>query len=477
MVGKTPHETSSIEPARPSRGAALLRPFGAIVEFTKRRPIVDSIVAVAGFAFALSAVVGLLLIFGRRYPTAPVVTIQQALARLDAEDYEAARRLASQVFARGDKRDANVSGAMYVIGAALVHDAQQQLNETERVGMYLVAGRYLGEAHERGFPAGRKASGLYLLATSLFKSGRYAQSLPILREAVAEDAAHRTELRRLLSEAYFRDSNPQWKQALAATEEYLATEDLTDEERHDGLLRQCQIQFQLADFDGCRATIKDIPANAETRAEIIVIQGRLLMQEADAALADAPGEEEGAVAEQRLTAAMQLFRQAKANEQVGNEATRQAQYLLGVCLRRREAFAEAESQFAQTYSAFMHTPESVAAGLEEAEMQRQLGKNAAALDAYGRVLRDAGSPETYSNPWISLDDFRHRIEAGHAAFLTAQEFELAVELARRMPPLLPESRGVQLRGESHRAWAEQLQRQAEHLPPSEAKTLAARARE
>ena len=108
------------------------------------------------------------------------VELEEALARLDAGEYDEARVVAGKLFAHSGEQPEAVTGALYVFGAALVHDAMETDVPEQRRRLYLMAIRYLEEAHARGFPESRRESGLDLLARSLFEAGYYAKSLPVL---------------------------------------------------------------------------------------------------------------------------------------------------------------------------------------------------------------------------------------------------------------------------------------------------------
>ena len=203
-----------------------------------------------------------------------------------------------------------------------------------------------------------------------------------------------------------------------------------------------------------------------------MIRGRLLMQDAEKMLEDPQLRREGKSKESRH---QKIHRSdgspatSPSQRGGGNEATRQAAYLLAVCLQKLENYKEAETQFARTHSEFTGTPESLAAGLGEAEMQLQLGKNEEALISYERVLSKAGSADDFHNPWVTLNDLRRRIEDAYVVFMAAQQYSLAIELTEEMAPIFPDSRCVQLRAEAQRGSADMVTRQADTQRHIEAK--------
>lgn len=450
-----------------------------VIQYIRHRPIISSAAILASATAITLLVTGWLLVYERshRMPIAP--PIATVLNKLDTGDYEAARDLAARVFAHGAQTDAERGTALYIIGAVTFRDAEVHEDTSERQRLYLLAARYLEEAHEYGMPASHKVDGLETLAQCYFNVDRYAKALPALRTALDEQTENRKDLLWMLTTAYIRDANPQWKKALESNKEFLAQPHLNQGEQTEALLLQARLLYQVGDTKGCLEQMAAIEDTAKTHAELIVIHGRLLMQEAEKLLEDSQLRRDGTnkeLAAKKFAEAMEVLRKAKLNEAVGNEATRQASYLLAVCLQKLENYKAAETQFARTYSEFIGTPESMAAGLGEAEMQRQLGSDEEALRSYLRVMTKAGSAEEYHNPWVSLNEFRNRIEQAYNAYMKAQQYALAIELAGAMSPIFSESRGVLLRAEAQRTSADMLSRQAETQTLVEAKKSISQAR-
>jgi len=146
--------------------------------------------------------------------------------------------------------------------------------------------------------------------------------------------------------------------------------------------------------------------------------------------------------------AMELLRRAIELDRHHEAPSRIASYLIGVCMAGLGDADAALAQFARTASADQNTPEGLAAGLEEAEGYLSKGRDESALEAFRRLLQRAGSPETFSNPWVSLDGFRKRIEGAFQVLLERREFELAVDLTRTMSPLVPDETSVRLRADA-----------------------------
>ena len=124
----------------------------------------------------------------------------------------------------------------------------------------------------------------------------------------------------------------------------------------------------------------------------------------------------------------------------------------------------------------MDTPEGIAAGLEEAELQAELGQADEALDAYRRVVRQAGDKDLYSNPWVSLDELQQRLGHAFDTWLADSQWDHALGLAQAFAPLLGAERSVQAQTAAQEAWARQLQQQAESQAGEERESLLAQSR-
>ena len=169
----------------------------------------------------------------------------------------------------------------FILGTVVAHEAGQLGHEADQSALYLVAARYLEEARDRGFPPGHEEQGLYNLAKCLFASGRYGESLPVLRTAWQTLPRYKHELARALAIAYLRDTPANLREALHY--EQLACEDpsLTARQRDESRVRQSQIQFRLEDMDGCRATLAAILPNSPIHDQALIIEARILIWEGD----------------------------------------------------------------------------------------------------------------------------------------------------------------------------------------------------
>lgn len=403
-------------------------------------------------------------------------TAQNALALLDAGDFDNAKRLAIQLQQSESLAFEEASIPLYVLGATLAHDAATQWKWdgfTQRQ-VYLVAARYLDESRARGFPEGRDAEGYYLLGNSLFHGRRYADSVPVLLKALSSGSP-RVQLFGYLSDAYAKLDPPQYDQALQYSQKFLDDPALRDRDRHAGLLRHSEILLRLDDLDASRQSLALIPADSSLRPEVDVIQARLRMRAGDRLLAEADDVRRNAATE-KFSAATEALRQLTDGGTSAAAVQPQALYLLGECYRKLGELDKAEQLLGLSRRQNDDPLVALAAGLAEADVQRSRGDDGAAVASYVRVLHEAGDAADYSNPWVALDEFQGRIVQAYFAYRNSARFELAVQIAKALWPAFPRARAAELLAETYLAWAEGLLLPAAGQTSAEARESQAAAR-
>jgi len=421
----------------------------------------------AGLVSVAAAVCAWLAIAWHAAPSEPV-TMEMVLEALDQGSYADARKFAEGLQSQGTPSTEELGVAVFGLGAAAACEADATWSRQTR-NYYLAAARYLEEARDRGFPPGRQAEGVYLLGRSLYLSGQAPASRPILLEALKLNPEKKTEIHRLLCGAYLNDANPQLEQALAENTLYLADGSLLPAARHQGLLQRAQILLRLEKIPACVATLDKIPPQADNRAEVAVLRGQVLMQQARALKnkPDVTAADQIQAREQYLEA-IKALRLAQGRDTLSTQATRKSMYLIGDCFLEMGDERATLAQFAQIYNLFPDTPEAVAASFREAELSRQRGRDKNALTCYRRVLRAVTDPEDFSNPWITLDQLQSAMLAAYEHYLHAQNFDASLQLTRYFYPLFPLARALQLTAETYQAWGQTLLARAAELPPDKA---------
>lgn len=406
-----------------------------------------------------------------QHPSGPLVTSDMVLEALDNGAYVKASKLAKKLKEQGTLSMEELGGPAFALGAAAAYEAEGSWSK-DRAKHYLAAARYLEEARDRGFPPGRRGEGLYLLGKSLYLSGQIPASRPVLLAALKVNRPKRTEIHGLLSGAYQNDANPQLEKALEQNTRYLSDRRLPGADRHEGLLQRAQILLRMDKIAACVAVLDKIPSDARNRADAVVMRGRVLMHEARA-LKNKPGAAAADLlqAKQKYQSAIKTLLYAQGRDTLGTQATRKAMYLIGICYREIGDYPAALGQFARIGKRYADLPEGLAASFQQAELSRQLGRDAEALTSYRRVLGAIPGPENFSNPWVTLDQLRSRMQDAYQHYLNTHNFEIALQLTQHFYPLFSRARTLELTAEAHRSWGRALGDQADHMAPGRADPL------
>jgi len=399
------------------------------------------------------------------------VTMDTVLETLDSGAYIEAHKLAKTLQEQGNLPSEELGGPLFAMGASACYEADATWSK-RKTAHYLAASRYLEESRDRGFPVGRRAEGLFLLGKSYYMSGQIPASRAALKEALRVSKRYKTEIHRLLAEAYLNDAKPDLEKAMEQNTLHLADDGLPHQQRHKGLLQLAQIQFRLGKMDECVETLEKIPDKAKNRADAIIIRGQLLIEEARALKADRNADSEAQLTSRRkYQTAVKTLRVAQGHDTLSTNATRKAMYLIGVCFQETGDYRAALAQFARTRKLFPDSPEGLAANFQEAELCRQFGRDSAALAGYRRVLSRVTDPDNYSNPWLPLEPLRSRMLAAYTSYLGAENFEASLELTKAFYPLFSRVRTTELTARTYRTWGDSQLKKSGHNAGTAGETL------
>jgi len=394
------------------------------------------------------------LIVSLTLPAGASATVEEALQLLDEGSYHEARLTAMAVKQNSASSYQDVATAAYVLGMATAYsvDASWQSYKSES---YRIAARYLAEARQRGFPPERRAEATYQLGRCLFLSDQYADCRPVLAEALTLTPRLATSIHRMLTVANLRDATPNLEEALKHNRAYLADRLLEPERRQQALLQQAEILYRLGRLPECREVLNKIDAHGPAGSELSLMRGRMLLGEAERMDGDAQlPSAELSEKHQKLRQAIHTFREALASGRLGSRSVRRATYLIGVAHQQLGELDTAVEQLSRTQKLYHGTPEAVAAGMRLGDVLLEQGEVSAAVASYLRSFVAAGHPDGYSNPWLSLDEFRQRMTDAFRALLDAEQFAEALRLLRAFEPMFSEMHTLEFRAETYRTWAQ-----------------------
>jgi tetratricopeptide (TPR) repeat protein len=453
-----PDQDTAVTEAKASGWMGLpIKTVRRFVAWTKAHRL-KAMLAIGGVAsFLVTAIiVSWLLIAARQHRLHDkLVTMDQVLQALDSRELSEVQTLAKQMQEQGTLSAEDLGGPAFALGAGAAYEAENS-SGNGRVKLFLLAARYLEEANNRGFPANRSAEGLYLLGKSLYESGQFLASRPILLSALKISPQHQAEIHTLLANAYMNDARPKLELALEQNSMLLADKKLSEAKQQEALLQRAQILLGLGKIYQCNATLDQISDGAKNPA-VAIERGRALMSEAQALRKKTPStDDDQQKAREKQQEAIQTLRPAITQDTNGGKAARQAMYLTGMCYLELGESQAALDQFMRTYNFSPDTPEGAAAGFQAAELNRRQGRDLDALAEYRRVLGSITDPESYTNPWIPLDRLKSNILAAYQHYLNVQKFEIALQFTRMMKPLFPSDQVLLLQAETHGVWGQAL---------------------
>jgi len=417
----------------------------------------------------MTSVVAVFLFAGSDEELTPSQAVDVAVAAVQRGDFLAADS-AAEVLREIESLDRTlpmeqVSSALFALGAIADHRAEQ-LWGSESEQHRTLSVQYLDGAHDRGFAPHVASEGLYLLGKNLYLTGQVSKSRPVLNEALDANPTRRAELHRWLAAAHLDDAEPNFDEALRHNAAFLDEPDLDREQRDDGLVQRGGILFRQGQFDACREAISQVSDESPAASEVKLLEGRLLIAHAQS-LAQ-PAADDAAT---DYREAIRVLREAQSLDTLRNQTTPKAMYFLGECYAALGENAAALDQFERLRKRHTKTPEAFMGVFAEAELLRTMKEYERATRLYVAMLSTLEEPNLFSNPWLTLSEFRTQVLAAHQGLMDETQHEYAVELAKGLYPLFPYERMLELRSQTHAAWGAWLSDRASDAPPSQVDEL------
>jgi TolA-binding protein len=462
-------------PAAEATSSGLMRlPFTAaryFIEWAKAHRMRAALMLTGGAAFITAAIaVWVIMIWPAIRPSIDLVTMDQILAALDRRDFPETQDLVKQLEAQGTLAPEDLGGPAFALGAVAAYEAENSTGK-DRYKLFLLAVRHLEDANKRGFPSDRRAQGLFLLGKSLYETGQMSECRSVLLSAVNTSPRYRAEINALLADSYLNDTSPRLELALKQNSSLLADEKLTEPMRERGLLQRSRILLQMGKVAQCIATLDQIPGGVKNPG-VAVQRGEALMYEARQLQNKTPASGDDQLkAREKLEQAIQMLHVAQGQKMSDGKDVRRSMYLTGICYLELSDNRAAKNQFISTHDLFSNSHEGVAAYLQLAEIDRELGLDMESLSEYRRVLSGISNPESYNNRWIPLDQLKSRLLAAFQYYLDAQKFEIALQFGRLMQHVFPTDQVLLFQADAHQRWAQTLMNQADKVPRNKAESI------
>ena len=438
-------------------------------------------------AINMAVVVGVAstaVILRNHKPAPKPVSLAMALSALERGNAAEARQMAERLAASKDLTTEDWGAPDFILGS-LAARAAEEASGAERTESFRLAALYLARSRERGFFEHRESAGLYLLGKSLCRCGRLEEALPVLEQALPQNAASPSpeysgpdsgpaaEIRLLLIEARLGVQPPRLDKALTETQKLLSASQLSDTDRRQILVQQAEIFLRMNRTQECAATLDKIPENPLLRCDVLLLRGRLALAEGRALKKPSPPAPLPAGEGSHLPSPP-----AQAREGSKEKAT----YLIGLCLLEQDDLPGALNQMERTLRFFPGTAESLAALYQQAGIARRMGRHEEAVLAYKRLVPACFRQDEFHNPWIDLAEVKASLSGACQEYLKAGKYETAVFLSKLLMHFMPAA-GYSGRDETllltahiHQTWGDNLMEQAEHLPTEKAEELRKQAR-
>jgi tetratricopeptide (TPR) repeat protein len=384
-----------------------------------------------------------------------------ALTALDAGDYDQARSLVRHVLNNVGLPRQEYGTPLFVLGAVKAFDAGNDIVPERRRTGYLVASRYLTEAHSYGWPSSREKQGLLLLGKSLVESYQVRDGIDVLNEALAVEpqtgGAFNAAIHRMLAEALCQLSPPKFDSALTHVSAALDDDSLTADQRTAAILLNAKILSRLSRFDEAQKALATVPAADEKKPSVSLARAQIALDGVEAAEQRLPANEADKLPPQltaRIDDATALLKGAQSEDRQAGDVTRRALYLLGRATELRGDHDDALQLFRQTHQKYADTPEGLAAELAEADIRRRNGDDKGALIWYRQVLVSGADPVSYRSEVLPIEQLRGRILEAFGDFVNKGFFDHATTLLESFPPLFTRTEQLELRGDTLKQWGD-----------------------
>ena len=365
------------------------------------------------------------------------VSVDSALTAMDEGRFADAKAMIAEMHEL-PAEPASLGGAMFVMGAVKIHEADTEPSVERRRAVYQVAARYLLKARALGLDSARHGQAAYLVGKSLVRGGQPRAGIPALEEALLDPEQPQSEIHLLLAHALLEAPNPNLELALAHNAKVLDDKSLPAEELAQAWLDRAEMLTRLKRTAEAKEAIDHLAVDGPWGAARSLMLGRLALDDAE------PLAAETSERDAKIHAALGLFREARQQDEEGGAVTRQAMFWAARCHELRGETEEAFAEYGRLSKLYGDTPEGIVAALAEADHQRVAGQLDRALAQYRQVMLAVGDPQTYHNPLMSLEQLRRRIEASYQQLVDAGHFPEALEVVKLAEPVFGRAGCIEL---------------------------------
>lgn len=401
--------------------------------------------------------VGALLLFGGLFTWivsadsyGPDRQLDLAMKLLDKGRWDLADRIARDIETADQLNSAREPIWNYVRGVAGVLSTVDHLDSPHHRKLLWEAAEHLEKCGEAGWPIGYAGRGAYYLGYCYFHTYDWDKALEALSQSVDDWPERRSDALEKMVEACLRGQPPKRDQAEELIARWRNIPGLAQREKDRIILNQAHLAFLDGKWDDCEDFLSRIGEESEEYFSAKLGRGRWKLESAKRLTKN----EQERVS--RLEQARADFREVMLAPATPAEVRRQSTFLTGQTLHLLGKTNEALSTLSGVRQRNPQSAESIASGIEEAEIQMLDGHMSDALETARHVVIDLGDVRLYDERWLPLKELRRRFLQLGREMREQGEHESSIRLASYLPPVFPVSDAVRLEAETFESWGAQL---------------------
>ncbi|QEG42724.1 tetratricopeptide repeat protein [Roseimaritima ulvae] len=433
---------------------------------------------VAAAIAAIGAFATLFSVWARTTTPGLADTLRIASAEYAAGRPAVAAQLAQSVTFPEDFEDQELIHLReFLIGAGIAAAADP---EQDRAGWRLAmheAIPHLQTAASYGFPPGREAEGKRLLGEALLSKGQFSAAAEQLGTAIEAAPALRLQLMPMLIESQLLADDIPPRVALQSVDSLLQWLAPKSPGYFDALMMRGRVLAEQQQWPQARQQFRQVIdecPDAQRVRDAQLLEAASQVSEAVALQEQIASPEPSPVVMDILEAAMQTL--VELEREPDPLFAARAKLWIAQAYRTMQQSAAAITAATAVRQHRPFNAESIAGGTLEVELlaEQQMGQEALQTTRY--LIREIGDPRLFDGRIVRLSEFRRRLTAAADRLRHAGMYQVAVDLARALPPVVPNDEALMLEAIALSDWGDETLR-AGRAPTGEIPTeVAAEAR-
>ena len=420
---------------------------------------------ILGSIFGLSVSGGIILYFIYE-SSQPKLTAERILEALDNQELEEARLLALKLNELSDQDHKLAGVPAYVIGAVEAKYAEDEWNPQKQKIIYASVAANMKHARMFGIPEDRKPNAAYLLAKSLFRSGKYNESIPAMKAtALDQPPSKRAELIGYMIDVYMRDPTLSKEQALTDLRNFLANTDLDVEQRDETLLHEANLLIRLNQFPEAQRVMSMLSTRPGIADRAQLVTGQMEFAQAVYQAKQSQSNTLNATLLSNAIARFDKVINTNPDSQLADEARlnlADANFHIG-------DFEQAHIGYSYLSRQFEGSPLGIHAALKEATSLLRLDQINEGIQVFRTAMSDAAKPQNqklsrWLDPhWVQRsvkDACDYLVDKAYFAEAVILASDLLKMVAKYQPPISTHIPRM-LKAETYRRWAEHLENESQ----------------